>query len=937
MYLLPSKIRSTESIEESVYDENEGNFLPNVPVVPGLIRGYKEGNIHRNNERKDAVLFSGDNVMEGLREQCSNLHVSGSVIQRNKHRTVRAYDLSYNEPLERGRDVNSGDLNDKKIYPFVSNFGDQTELKNPQLILTNQSGSKIDPEKIPSVADVHEISQETYKHNIFSVTESNVIPTANTDFIAFDQGISSPKFVRLVTRNIAETKEISSATFIPISMVIQPFASQKSKEGPIPLVDYGEMGPPRCRKCRAYINPFMSFIQGGSKFVCNICSFPTDVGAEWFSPLNGFGKRQDFDHRPELSHGTVEFSVPKEYETCPVEPIKMIFAIDVSETSIQKGIPRVATNAIRRALYEPSDRPFPHGAKICIVTFDRTLHFYNLSSSMNDAEMLIVSDINDTFVPLHKGLFVDAYESRNIIEIVLNSIAVMFDDLKVPEPALGSLVESSLIALEKTGGKLIVFLTTLPTWGPGSLRFREDSKLYNTDNEKQLFTTQNVYWDNLAKKCVNLGVGVDFFLFPAFYIDISTIGVLASITGGEIYYYQDFIEERDASKVIGEFTRNVTREQAYHVQIKVRCSNGLQVQQYIGNYIQKRSDLELSVIDSEKAISITFTYDSKLNPKSNAYFQCAVLYTTATGQRRLRCYNTVASISSNPCDVIRYVDIDAYITILAKSALLKIMKKPLKQIRDELTDVCINILACYRKNLSSSIPTSQLVLPENLKLLPIYILCLLKLPALKNGNIQSDLRMQNAQYMLTVGVRELISFIYPRVFPLHNLSDEMGFPDNTGNFVLPKAIRASSSYLDEGGIYLMINGNNAVLWFHNYVSLKLLKDLYGDDISKLSDINPRSTYLPNLDTRFSIQVRNIFFYFNSFYPGKTLTAYVSRQGLDESANEFIAQLVEDKQCNSTSYVDFLCYIHRQIQLELSGNRRIYDFKEDLFRSWQGRI
>lgn len=197
--------------------------------------------------------------------------------------------------------------------------------------------------------------------------------------------------------------------------------------------------------------------------------------------------------------------------------------------------------------------------------------------------------------------------------------------------------------------------------------------------------------------------------------------------------------------------------------------------------------------------------------------------------------------------------------------------------------------------------------------------------------------MQNAQYILTIGVRELISFIYPRIFPLHNLSDEMGFPDNSGNLVLPKAIRASSSYLDEGGIYLMVNGNSAILWFHNHASPKLLKDLYGDDISKLSDINPRSTYLPKLNTRFSIQVRNIFFYFDSFYPGKTLTAYVSRQGLDESSHEFMAQLVEDKQCNSTSYVDFLCYIHRQIQLELSGNRRVYDFKEDIFRSWQGRM
>lgn len=96
-----------------------------------------------------------------------------------------------------------------------------------------------------------------------------------------------------------------------------------------------------------------------------------------------------------------------------------------------------------------------------------------------------------------------------------------------------------------------------------------------------------------------------------------------------------------------------------------------------------------------------------------------------------------------------------------------------------------------------------------------------------------------------------------------------------------------------------------------------MKDLYGNDVFQLSDINSRSTDLPDINTRLSIQVRNILLYFNSFYPGKTFTAYVSRQGLDESAHEFMAQLVEDKHSNSVSYVDFLCHIHRQIQLEVS--------------------
>lgn len=37
------------------------------------------------------------------------------------------------------------------------------------------------------------------------------------------------------------------------------------------MVDFGEGGPVRCSRCKAYINPFMKFIDQGRKFICNFC------------------------------------------------------------------------------------------------------------------------------------------------------------------------------------------------------------------------------------------------------------------------------------------------------------------------------------------------------------------------------------------------------------------------------------------------------------------------------------------------------------------------------------------------------------------------------------------------------------------------------------------------------------------------------------------
>lgn len=44
---------------------------------------------------------------------------------------------------------------------------------------------------------------------------------------------------------------------------------------PPPLIDLGELGPVRCNRCKAYMCPFMEFIDGGRKFKCPFCKANT--------------------------------------------------------------------------------------------------------------------------------------------------------------------------------------------------------------------------------------------------------------------------------------------------------------------------------------------------------------------------------------------------------------------------------------------------------------------------------------------------------------------------------------------------------------------------------------------------------------------------------------------------------------------------------------
>ena len=146
------------------------------------------------------------------------------------------------------------------------------------------------------------------------------------------------------------------------------------------------------------------------------------------------------------------------------------------------------------------------------------------------------------------------------------------------------------------------------------------------------------------------------------------LGHVSAVTGGETYFYPNFQSPRDMPKVSQEIKHTVTRETGYQALMKVRCSNGLQISSYHGNFLQHTfgADLEFGVIDADKAIGVMFSYDGKLDPRLDAHFQSALLYTSANGQRRVRCTNTVASVNEGTMEGMRYIDQDAVVNMIAK-------------------------------------------------------------------------------------------------------------------------------------------------------------------------------------------------------------------------------------------------------------------------------
>jgi protein transport protein SEC24 len=293
---------------------------------------------------------------------------------------------------------------------------------------------------------------------------------------------------------------------------------------------------------------------------------------------------------------------------------------------------------------------------------------------------------------------------------MLDMLPQLFAENKTTEPVIGAVVQAVRMALESRGGKLIVFQTALPNFGPGALRHREDSKLYGTDKEKQLYTPQEDFYTKLAESCVDAALSIDLFLFPNAYIDVATLGCLSTITGGDTYMFPNFNGARDGIRLQGEIRRLVSRPFGFNALMRVRCSSGLRISEHFGNFHMKNStDLEIAGIDSEKAVGILVKHDGKLDERTEASFQVALLYTTADGRRRVRVHNFSTPVTSLLGNVFRWADMDTTINFLSKGAIAQALNKPLSEVREALTDKCVKILSAYRRNCASSTAPGQVM------------------------------------------------------------------------------------------------------------------------------------------------------------------------------------------------------------------------------------
>ncbi|XP_033744553.1 protein transport protein Sec24C-like isoform X2 [Pecten maximus] len=774
---------------------------------------------------------------------------------------------------------------------------------------------KLDPDQMPSPIQVIE-DDEANKGGMFSTLERGVAPPlVTTQFTVQDQGNCNPRFMRSTTYTIPCTADLLKTSHIPLALTISPFAKLNVGENPPPIVNLGEVGPVRCKRCKAYMNPFMMFIDGGRRFQCVFCGAQTDVPPEYFQHLDHTGRRVDAYDRPELCLGSYEFVATKDYcknGTLPNAPA-FIFMIDVSYNSVKSGLVHLLCKSLKEEILV--NLPKEVGAeeseiRVGFVTYAKEIHFYNVKGNLAQPQMLVVSDLDDVFVPLLDGFLVKLSESEAVIDSLLAQIPVMFAESRETETVLGPVIQAGLDALKSAdrSGKLYIFHSSLPiAEAPGKLKNRDDRKLLGTDKEKTILTPQNNFYTKLGQECVVAGCSVDIFLFPNAYIDVASISDVCRLTGGNMYKYSYFQADLDGSRFMEDLRMNVESQVAFDGILRVRTSTGIRPVDFFGNfYMANTTDVELAAMSQSQAIGVEIKHDDKLNEGDGAFVQIAMLFTSVSGQRRLRIHNLSFNCCMQMAELFRSCELDTLVNFMSKQAIRETLNSNPRQVRDNVMNQVAQILACYRKSCASPSSAGQLILPECMKLLPLYSNCIIKSDGLQGGSeISTDDRSYLMHLISAMDVKSSHVFFYPRLMPLHNIEKSAK---------MPRSIRCSAERLQDNGVYLLENGISMFMWIGHNVDPHWIQEIFGVQSAAQVDID--KCKLLALDNPLSQRVNEVIQQVrqerNRYMK---LTIVRQRDKLEPWFNHF---LVEDKGLNnSASYVDYLCHIHKEIRSLLS--------------------
>ncbi|VDN56440.1 unnamed protein product [Dracunculus medinensis] len=528
---------------------------------------------------------------------------------------------------------------------------------------------------------------------------------------------------------------------------------------------------------------------------CNICFRVNDLPDD-FNWDPATKSIGEPTRRPELRYASIEFIAPSEYMLRPPQPAVYVFILDVCYNAVESGYLYTFTEQLLLALdYIPGD----DRTMIGFICVDSLLHFFQ------------------------------------------------FRDGKFPRQLI-----------KKIGGRVTVLQTVLPSIGPGSLVSREDP---NQRDVKNLCPATDFY-KVFALECTGYQIAIDLFLLNAHYSDLSTLAEMAKFSSGCIYHYPNFHMVREQIQVKRfqkHLHRYLTRKIGFEAVLRIRCTKGLSLHTFYGNFFVRSTDLlAMANVNPDSAISAQVQMEENLIGFNTACFQAALLYTSSKGDRRIRVHTLCLPITKDLSIVYNNFDVKCAVSLLTKMAVERIMNGGnLVDSREAMINAVVDALCAYSRGVVRAERSMNLFSPvSSFRLFPLYVLGMLKHNAFFLGSsIKLDNRVAALLFFNSAPLEIIVLELFPALYRLDHFfqSDED-----------PPRLHLSFEHVSNSGIYLLDCGSYIFIYVTRNLHLTAIQQLFCREDGEMKDI-------------------------------------------------FIRRLIEDRTQSSHSYIEFLHHLRNEYQ------------------------
>lgn len=671
----------------------------------------------------------------------------------------------------------------------------------------------------------------------------------------------APEIMRATINACPETPKLLKNCKLPFGLLMQPFKDI----GQLSVVTtHKEIV--RCKSCRMYICPFVTFIDQ-HRWRCNICHKQNDVPQHFFQVLQDQQPPQQQiqytypENRPEINHSTIEYIAPPQYTTRAPPPVRYLYLIDVSHAALQTKYLEALSESLLENLEQIKSR-HDKRMQIGFIAFDAHLHFFEVNPEKKTVRQLTIPDFGETEKDLQldellpacpENLLITVNDYEETIRHFITSLPTLFrQNPSNAGRALGPAIKAATKLLASTGGRTTCFIGGLPTNGVGKLSQRDNSNRVDPKSGKVanmhavIDTYKQIALDCNGNQQNSIQMAVDTFFIANSYCDMSTVSNVSRWSSGSIFYYPGMHKEHDTvmfTKFRKDLDRYLTRKIGFEAVLRIRATIGLKIQQFHGNAFVRGEDiLSLANVNPDAGFAVNLELEEDLDRFPFATLQAALLYTNSMGERRVRVHTLALPIVKRVDELYHNADGRACVGLLSQMAVDRAMEYSIKDARTALMYATTDSSKTFREHCNGA--GNQLILPKYMLPMPLYVHCLGRHPALTDACPTAldtlDARIFAMCQLKQRPVEQSLLEIYPSMYRVDHLDRQ---PDHTPSekqsssgsetsseyemdWETPDFLSLTAENISSQGIYLLDIGDNLILWVGQHVPTEVMKKIF---------------------------------------------------------------------------------------------------------------